>query len=421
MRRRAYLIPFILLGAGILAAGLHAASGPAVRWTEEERATIRSLALDDLPPLPAEPSNRLANDPRAAEFGRALFFDTRLSADGRVACATCHNPERQFQDGTPLARGVGVTNRRTMPIAGTAYSPFLFWDGRKDSLWSQALGPLESPVEHGGDRTQYGHIVAEHYRTSYEAVFGPLPNMGHLPPHAGPVADPDATAAWKAMPEADREAVSRVFANIGKAIAAYERTIRPPVTRFDTYASALGSGSDVGILSADEIAGLRLFIGKGACVTCHNGPLLTDNHFHNTGIPAVPGLPEDRGREAGAKLVREDAFNCLGKYSDAGEGDCSELRFMTAQGPELLRAFKTPSMRGVASRPPYMHAGQIGTLAEVVAHYSTAPAAPAGDSEIRPLNLSETELRQLIAFLATLEPRETEGEGPKGSENLPHP
>jgi cytochrome c peroxidase len=380
-----------------------------MRWTVEERAVIQSLALDALPPLPKDPSNRVADDPRAVELGRALFFETRLSTNGQVACVSCHLPERQFQDDLPLSRGVGINNRRTMPIAGMAHSPFLFWDGRKDSLWSQALGPLESAVEHGGNRTQYAHVIAEHYLEPYEAVFGSLPNMSHLPPRAGPVADPTAAAAWEAMPEADRDAVNRVFANIGKAIAAYERTIRPAQTRFDAYASALATGSGAGILTEDEIAGLRLFIGKGECVNCHNGPLLTDNHFHNTGVPAAPGLGEDLGRAAGAKLVREDPFNCLGPYSDAGEGDCSELRFMAPDGHELVRAFKTPSLRGAADRPPYMHAGQIGTLADVVAHYSAAPAAPAGHSELRPLNLSEAERRQLMAFLASLEPKTTEG------------
>lgn len=414
MRQAVVILSSVLLGAGLLAAGLHAASAPTAHWTEEERAIIQSLALDALPPLPKDPSNRVADDPRAAELGLALFFDTRLSANGQIACASCHLPERQFQDDRPLARGVGITNRRTMPIAGMAHSPFLFWDGRKDSLWSQALGPLESPVEHGGNRTQFARFIAEHYRENYEAVFGPLPKTGQLPPKAGPVSDPEAAAAWEAMPEVDRDAVNRVFANIGKAIAAYERTILPPSTRFDAYASVLGSGRNVNILAEDEIAGLRLFIGKGQCVNCHNGALLTDNHFHNTGVPAAPGLPEDQGRASGAKLVRQDPFNCFGPYSDAGEGDCTELRFMAADEHQLLRAFKTPSLRGAAGRPPYMHAGQIRTLTDVVAHYSTAPESPSGHTELRPLNLSETERRQLIAFLTTLNPVATEGESRKG-------
>ena len=146
------------------------------RWTDEEVAQLSSMSLRELGPAPADPTNRVADDPHAAEFGRQLFFDTRLSANGQVSCATCHIPEKEFQDGTPLAKGVGVTNRRTMPIAGMAHSPFLFWDGRKDSLWAQALGPLESPVEHGGSREQYAKVIAAHYRPGLR---------GHLRPDAG--------------------------------------------------------------------------------------------------------------------------------------------------------------------------------------------------------------------------------------------
>src|SRR5687768_5158453 len=107
-------------------------------WTAAQIDELRSLSLSELDPLPGDPTNRVADDPRAARLGERLFFDARLSADGKVACGTCHQPERDFQDGTPLGRGVGVTTKRTMPIAATSRSPFLFWDGRKDSLWAQA-------------------------------------------------------------------------------------------------------------------------------------------------------------------------------------------------------------------------------------------------------------------------------------------
>jgi len=401
MRRLPLLIAAALLAGGGSAAGLRLALAPG--WTEAELALVRSLSIKSLPPLPPDPSNRVADDPRAARLGQALFFDARLSANGEVACATCHLPDRQFQDDRPLGRGVGTTARRTMPIAGAAYAPFLFWDGRKDSLWSQALGPLESAVEHGGDRTQYAHHIADHYAEDYEAVFGPLPDLASLPPHAGPVTDPVIAAAWQALPEARREAVNVVFANIGKAIAAYERTILPPETRFDRWVAAADFPAP-GFLSEDEIAGLRLFVGEGECVNCHNGPLLTDNHFHNTGVPAVPGLPDDLGRVAGVRLVQEDPFNCLGAYSDADPEQCAELRFLADGNDEMLRAFKPPSLRGAASRPPYMHAGQISTLDEVLAHYARAPEAPDGHSELRPKDMTATDRAQIIAFLATLEP-----------------
>src|SRR5688572_15603572 len=147
------------------------------RWSNEEVEELRSLWIGSLEQLPADPTNRVADDTRAISLGHRLFFDTRLSADGRVSCATCHKPEREFQDDAPLATGVGTTTRRTMPIAGTAYAPFLFWDGRKDSQWSQALGPLESPVEHGGTREQYAHVIADHYRAEYEQIFGVMPAL----------------------------------------------------------------------------------------------------------------------------------------------------------------------------------------------------------------------------------------------------
>ncbi|WP_209313622.1 cytochrome-c peroxidase [Jannaschia formosa] len=373
------------------------------RWSETEVALVRSLSLAALPASPVDPSNRVADDPRAAELGRAIFFDTRFSGNGKVACATCHLPERQFQDDLPLGQGMGRTDRRTMPLAGMAHAPFLFWDGRKDSLWSQALGPLESTVEHGGDRTLYAHLMKEHYRMDYEAIFGPLPELSDLPRRAGPIADPAAATAWAKLGEENREAVNKVFANIGKAVASYERTILPPETRFDAW-FASSKFPEPGILSEDEIAGLRLFVGKAECVNCHNGPLLTDNHFHNTGVPALRDLPEDAGRESGARHVLEDPFNCLGPYSDAAEKDCTELRFMAEPDHDMLRAFKTPSLRGAADRPPYMHAGQIGTLDEVLSHYIAAPAAPAGHSELRPLDLGQRELSQLKAFLQTLDP-----------------
>jgi cytochrome c peroxidase len=155
-------------------------------------------------------------------------------------------------------------------------------------------------------------------------------------------------------------------------------------------------------LTAEEIAGLKLFIGKANCSTCHTGPRLTDDSFHNTGVPTVAGLPEDLGRKTGAKQVTADPFNCLGKFSDAGPEVCSELLFMVKDGPQLTRAYKPPSLRGAATRPPYMHSGQFATLEEVVDHYSRAPAAPSGGTELHPLDLSERERQQLIAFLKTL-------------------
>lgn len=372
-------------------------------WSPTETKLITSLSLSTLPKLPSDPSNAVGDDSAAATLGQALFFDTRLSGNGKVACASCHLPDRQFQDGAALATGMGRTNRRTMPIAGTAYSPWLFWDGRKDSQWSQALEPLESAVEHGADRTQIARLIAANYSADYQAIFGALPDLSALPEHATPTGSDAAKASWGALTERQQDQINRVFANVGKAIAAFERTIGPRPTRFDAYADALAAGRDTtGILTPEEQAGLRLFVGKGECTNCHNGPLLTDQHFYNTGVPAVAGLPEDNGRLAAIAQVVADPFNCLGPYSDAGPADCAELRYMDRKGDGLVRAYKPPSLRGVAERAPDMHAGQFATLAAVLQHYNAAPTAPAGHSELKPLEMSEVELAALEAFLATL-------------------
>ncbi len=395
----------VSLGATAIAGGaLMAENGPET-FTPAEKAMIASLSLAALPPLPGDPTNRFADNPAAAAFGATLFFDRRLSRDGDVSCSTCHRIDRQFQDDLPRAEGAGTSNRRAMPLAGVARNPWLFWDGRRDSLWAQALTPLEDASEHAGNRAAYAHFVGEHFGERYQRIFGPLPDLSGLPRDAGPRGTDAERAAWVAMTEAQRVGIDRVFANLGKAIAAFERSITPEETRFDRFANAVAADAAPegdAAFSDEEIAGLRLFIGKASCSTCHTGPRLTDDAFHNTGVPAVPGLPEDFGRQTGAKEVAADPFNCLGVHSDAGPEVCGALRNMVKDGPQLTRAYKTPSLRGAAARPPYMHAGQIATLGGVVDHYATAPAFPGGTSELLPLTLSERERGQLVAFLKTL-------------------
>ncbi len=383
------------------------------RLMTSEIIAIGALSIGSLPPLSPDPSNQYADDPRAITLGHKLFFDTRFSANGKIACATCHVPELNFQDGLPLAQGIGTTTRRTMTITGSAYSPWLFWDGRKDSLWAQALGPLESLVEHGGNRTYYAHLIDKYYRAEYEAIFGSMADLRRLPRNAGPCANSQAKSAWEAMATEDREAVTRIFANLGKAIAAYERLIRPGPSRFDAYTLALMEGDAAAMqaaFSVDEAAGLRLFIGKAECIKCHNGPLFTDNYFHNTGVPTVAGLPIDTGRAQGAPQVLADEFNCLSSYSDADKSKCTELKVMIAEGQELIGQFKTPSLRNVAERSPYMHAGQFATLEEVLAHYNAAPIATNGASELEPLYLNEAEIKEIIAFLKTLNGQNVAGQ-----------
>jgi cytochrome c peroxidase len=387
----------------VLVGGTLAGCAGQGEWSDAELTAITSLSLASLDPLPPDASNRVADNPAAAALGQALFFDARLSGNGAVSCASCHDPAKHFQDGTPLGTGMGTTSRRTMPIAGTAYSPWLFWDGRADSQWAQALGPLENRDEHGTDRAAVTHLVVAHYASAYANVFGAVPLLEGVPPHASPVGSDALKEAWASMSEDSRSAVDKTFANVGKAIAAFERTIVPARTRFDRYADELAMGlTSSELLSTEEKLGLRLFIGKANCLNCHNGPMFTDNHFHNTGVPAAVGLPEDLGRATGVAKVAADPFNCLGPYSDAKPSECAELKYMQKSGEELVRAYKPGSLRDVAQRPPYMHAGQFTTLETVIDHYDQAPTAPAGHSELVPLGLTQEEKGSLVAFLKTL-------------------
>ena len=384
------------------------------KWSAQEVATLASMRLKEAGPRPPEPSNWYEQRADAAALGRALFNDTRLSRNGQVACASCHAADKQFQDARQFGQGIGTGKRRTMPVMGAAHSPFLFWDGRKDSLWSQALGPLEDPVEHGANRVRLVKLIQAHYKDQYQAVFGPMPAAGQLPDDASPGGTDAERAAWAAMPESSREAVNRVFANMGKAIAAFERNISYGESRFDKYAQATVTGDGQGqeILSQQEVRGLRVFLTKGQCVTCHNGPLLTDHAFHNTGVPPIDRSRPDRGRAEGLRKLLQDEFNCLGRYSDAKPEQCGELQFLATGDPGQLAAFRTPSLRNVAERAPYMHAGQFSTLEEVVRHYAASPKAALGHSELaqpgethadrQPIRLSAADIEDLTAFLGAL-------------------
>ena len=397
-----FLLGGMLLAATVSAnpSGIQAADG----WSTAEMTLLSSMRLSQLPPAPKDPSNAYESSPAAAELGRRLFFDRRFSGNGTVSCASCHQPDKQFQDGRPLGLGMGTGARRTMPVAGAGHSPFLFWDGRKDSLWSQALGPLEDPAEHGGSRLAYAHLLAAHYRAEYEAVFGAMPDISHLPKDASPLGTAAQRTAWNSMGDKAQHDVSRMFANMGKALAAYQKTLRHGESRLDRYIDGVVQRDPQasGQLAVQEKRGLRLFIGKAQCITCHNGPLLTDQHFHNTGIPPRNLAQPDPGRRAGIAKVRADEFNCLGRFSDARPEQCEELNFLSADDHAMTSAFKTPGLRNVALGAPYMHAGQIATLADVVRHYARAPQASTGHSELKPLRLSESEVQDLVVFLGTL-------------------
>ena len=355
---------------------------PPPEWSNEEKSQLASLWIGNLLPLPPDPSNAVADNPEAAAFGHQLFFDARLSANGMISCSTCHQPTRRFTDGLPKGVAIGTSKRNTPSIVGTAYSPWLYWDGRKDSQWAQALGPLEDPNEHGSSRVQVISIVASvaTYRKAYQDIFGQPPNL---------------------LEQAD---IDRAFANIGKAIAAYERLLMPGESRFDQYVEHVLDGGDhrkQDFLTDDEVRGLRLFIGEARCTECHNGPLFTNNEFHNTGLLSAPGETPDRGRINGVRDVMADPFNCLGPFNEDPNPNCAELRYART-GIELIGATRTPSLRNLENTAPFQRKGQIQSLAAVLDHYNEAPLAMIGHNEAKELKFSGWELRALEAFLGSL-------------------
>lgn len=365
-------------------------------WTPAELDVIRSLSLDALPPLPPSASNKVASDPRAAALGQRLFSEPALSANGEVACASCHVPELQFTDGRPRSHGMGDTPRNAPTLIGAAYSPWFFWDGRRDSLWAQALAPLEAREEMGNDRASVVRFVTQdpRYRDAYREIFGEAPRPSSE--HASPYGDSAARAAWSRMDDSERQAVNRAFANVGKAFEAYVRRLVPAKSRFDRYVEGTEK------LTPDEIAGLRLFIDgeKTRCLRCHNGPLLTNENFHDVATTRLGPIP-DLGRFLGIQSLLLDDFNCQGPYSDAPRGSCTELEFLkTRELAETAGQFKTPTLRDVARTAPYFHDGSAATLSVVMEHYRRPPAD--SGSELTPLDLADQEASQLVAFLGTL-------------------
>ncbi|NKB99441.1 MAG: cytochrome-c peroxidase [Pseudomonadales bacterium] len=374
-------------------------------WEEMERLELESLSLAALGPLPLNPTNLAGNNELAQEMGRRLFFETRMSANDAVSCATCHQPERRFTDGIGVSVGLGLAERNAPSLIGVAYSPWFYWDGRKDSLWAQALAPIEAVNEHGSHRLQVVLLMyGEDYRSTYEEVFGDLPQalvISELESLAQ--SDLDWAQRWSALGPIEKGLVNQIFSNVGKAIAAYERLLMPGVSRFDQYVAAI-IDDDIKLanntMSVHEAEGLRLFIGAASCTQCHNGPLFTNNAFHNTGLLSVPGATPDAGRIRGLRELLVDEFNCRGAYVDTTI-ECDELKFVKT-GSELRGAMRTPSLRNLQGTAPFGHAGQFPDLRAVLDHYNEALDAMIGHNEAKPLELWPWQLEQLEAFLETL-------------------
>jgi cytochrome c peroxidase len=421
MRSRGSLA-WILWGAALASASMLAPAGPepgpvagSVAAEFDDLELRRILQLSPLGPPPRD-SSRVADDPRAARLGQFLFFDPRLSGSGSVSCATCHDPSRGFADGRPLPAGAGAGARHTPSLWNVAYNRWYFWDGRADSLWAQALEPIERASELGGSRLQAARLVHHDPALShaYGEVFGPVPELGdprRFPARGGPRSnDPAEVAAWEGMAEEDRAAVNEVFVNAGKAIGAYERLLVSRRAPFDIFVEGLrlrGEARMQQALAPAARRGLRLFVGRAGCRSCHGGPNFTDGEFHDLGVPSrSPGAPGEAGRFAGVRLLRLDPFNAAGPWSDDPGGPAAERLEVLAERPEAWGQWKTPTLRNVARTAPYLHQGQFRALAQLLEYYSTLRGSAFGghhrETVLRPLALAPDEVGDLIAFLESL-------------------
>ncbi len=341
-----------------------------------------------LPPVPPDPTNLVADKPAAAALGHRIFFDPGFSASGTVSCATCHDPRHGFADTKTIAVGEGAGTRNALSVLNAAHHRWFTWDGRADTLWAQALQPFEAPNEMHSTRAAVVARVEDNdeLRRLYVQVFGPLPGKGAT----------------------DAE-VDRAFANIGKAIAAYERKLVTGPSAYDKWWTRYARGDEHADVELSPAArrGLDLFFGKADCWQCHHGANFTDGEFHMIGVPpAGGGAQKDQGRYAVVEGVARSPFNAGGPFSDDPKGAQSQISMRLAKNSSMWGQFRTPSLRAAVDTAPYMHQGQLPTLEAVVHFYSTLEGATALDHHrelvLRKLDLSAKEEADLVAFLKSL-------------------
>lgn len=414
-----------------------AAAGPSA----EEQAALQALRYDDRGP-PDDPSNRVADDAAAQRFGQRLFFEPAFSGPllegdndgtnatlgtrgeaGKVSCAGCHLPGAGFVDSRSphgqVSLGAQWTLRRTPQLLDVAFAPLYNWDGRRDAIWNQALGVMESNREFNSGRLLVAEQLFRLHQQEYSDIFGEMPNFDDAerfpqlePETAGCVEVttqqgamfrcrglPGDGADYDGMAAEDQKVVSVAAVNAAKAIAAYVRQLRCGASRFDDWLDG-----DANALTAAEQRGAALFVGKAGCVTCHGGPRLTDDAFHNVGLsPAIVAVAiqdkDDRGAAAGIEAALTDPTSTAGELSDGDRG-----ALPAKVGKELEGAFRTPSLRCLASHPSFMHTGQLSSLEQVVAFFDRGGDGYGfpGENELVSLHLSTAEKADLVAFLGTL-------------------
>lgn len=357
------------------------AQGPFSPAFSTDTIEVDGRKVPDIGPLPtvvpAPPAN--VNYELKIELGKKLFFDGRLSKNGQVSCAFCHNPGTGFADARRVSLGVGggAGTRQAPTVLNSAFLPVQFWDGRVNSLEEQALKPIENPVEMA---ETHENVVAKlqsikGYRTLFQQVFGTNVNMQ----------------------------------GIVNAIAAYERTVISTNSPFDKF--LLGNEK---AMSEAALRGMQLFKGKARCILCHTGPNFTDNDFHNLGV----GITEVEGKDLGKlaqRLAREAAEKEMGLDTLAlTKAEFSELgRYIVTLQPKDHGAFKTPTLRSITETAPYMHDGRLQTLEEVIDFLDQGGHKnPDLSPLMQPLGLTKEEKADLLAFLKALKGEEIPFEMP---------
>lgn len=367
-------------------------------FSENQWGLLRAMTLPGAPP--PDPTNEYADDPGAAALGKQLFFDTALSPNA-VACSTCHDPAKELGDGVAQSLGVAKVDRNSPNIALSSHARWQFWDGRAENLWTQALGPPEDSKEIGSTRLYIAHQIAQRYQAAYDAVFTkyPLPDLSDAArfPATGKPGD----AAWQGMTAADQDAVTRIYVNMGKAIAAFERTFRVKPNALDRYIAG-----DRAALAPAAKEGLASFF-KSGCHQCHWGPRLTNDAFHVLRFPTgKQDGTADRGRADGVAKLLGAELHLGTKWSDA-QKPVRPFVELSPPPPSMVGAFKTPTLRGLPKSGPYGHGGRFTTLAEVAKHYGDRGLEPndpraAGTVEPWVPNFDTSEQARLPAFLDVL-------------------
>ncbi len=329
----------------------------------------------------SDPSNRVSNNARAIALGEALFNDPVLSVDGAFSCASCHDPEQAFT--TPKARALGrvLLDRNTPSLRNLAGLRWYGWGGKSDNLWAASLHPIieEHEMAHSPESLKTA-ISESAYIDDFEAIFGGIQDKG---------------------PE-------RVLVNTAKVLSAYLETLATDRTQFDDFRDALEDQDFAAAADYPEAAqrGLQLFLGRGKCVFCHNGPRFSNNEFHDAGVPYFLNETEvDEGRFGGLNFLLSSPYTLDGDWSDDPDKQGAWAVRNVRRSHSDFGTFRTPSLRGVAETAPYMHDGSLGDLKSVIRHYSsidTERLHADGEAILSELNLSEQEIADLIDFLETL-------------------